>query len=176
MSDFCDLIVVFVFKPLVLRVRVRRVRVAVVIRFVVAGVWRHRGRAARVTVGSFFYRLGEEQFHLKQKKKQTVSLEVTCLLLTLLNYRWRAAALCCSSLSVLLTSLHASTAEIIFLVITAGFVRLVNLTSLFLKEQNKQDIYCVAAQQLTLKFGEKFLLALSLLALSRSFLVSVRTR
>lgn len=82
MSDFCDLIVVFVFKPLVLRVRVRRVRVAVVIRFVVAGVWRHRGRAARVTVGSFFYRLGEEQFHLKQKKKQTVSLEVTCLLLT----------------------------------------------------------------------------------------------
>lgn len=81
-SDFCDLIVVFVFKPLVLRVRVRRVRVAVVIRFVVAGVWRHGGRAARVTVGSFFYRLGEEQFHLKQKKKQSVSLEVACLLLT----------------------------------------------------------------------------------------------
>lgn len=145
MSDFCDLIVVFVFKPLVLRVRVRRVRVAVVIRFVVAGVWRHRGRAARVTVGSFFYRLGEEQFHLKQKKKQSVSLEVACLLLANLAahaFKLRMAgsgalpliAHRCASNEFTRQQKSSSWS------LQAGFVRLVNLTSLFLKEQNNQDI------------------------------------
>lgn len=59
-SDFRDLIVMVLFERLVLRVRVRGVRVSVMVRFVVADVWRHRGRrAARVTVRSFLYRLGE---------------------------------------------------------------------------------------------------------------------
>lgn len=70
MSDFRDLIVVIIFKRLVFRVRVRRVGVVVGVRFVVADVRRHRGRrAARVTVGSFLYRLGKKQFHLKQTIK-----------------------------------------------------------------------------------------------------------
>lgn len=69
-SDFCDLIVVVLFKRLILRVRVRRIRVAVVIWFIVADVRGHRGRrAACVTVSSFLYRLGKKQFHLTQTRK-----------------------------------------------------------------------------------------------------------
>ncbi len=69
-SDFCDLIVMILFERLVLRIRVCCVGVAVVIRFIVADVRRHRGRrAACVTVRSFLYRLGKIQFHLKQTIK-----------------------------------------------------------------------------------------------------------
>ncbi|KAF3853015.1 hypothetical protein F7725_013703 [Dissostichus mawsoni] len=50
--DFSDLIVMVVFKGLVLRVRVRGVGVAVVIRLVVADVRRHRGRQLHLDVSA----------------------------------------------------------------------------------------------------------------------------
>lgn len=69
-SDFRDLVVMVLLKRLVLRVRVRCVRVAVVIRLIVADVRRHRGRrAAGITVCSFLDRLGKIQSDLRQKEE-----------------------------------------------------------------------------------------------------------